>query len=235
MFSFADKFAISAAQGARRQPSSQLIAIVLVLGGLSLLLPAVSVAATQEDKTQFSVTAGSLAFSTVPTFPTLSSITLNGGAQTTNSTMTNFGIADATGSGSGWNDTVAGQSGAEKSAVFAQYCPTATCGADTKGYVPSGATLAANSLTLTSTGASFSAQSGTTGTVPTLQCASACNVDSASAVKVASAALNAGMGTWLTTGFSASSLALATPSTLKTLSNGEVYRVNLLWTLSTGP
>ena len=101
--------------------------------------------------------------------------------------------------------------------------------------VPSGATLAANSLTVNSTGASFAAQNGSTGTAPTLQCSTACNVDSASAVKIASAALNAGMGTWLTTGFSATSLSLATPSTLKALSNGEVYRVNLLWTLSTGP
>jgi WxL domain surface cell wall-binding len=202
---------------------------------IAALAPATALGATQEDKTQFSVTAGSLSFSTVPAMPTLSSVTLNGTAQTTNTTMTNFGVADATGSGSGWNVTVAGQSGSEKSAVFAQYCPNATCGADSKGYVPSGATLAANSLTLGSTGASFSAQNGSTGTAPTLQCSSACNVDSASAVKIASAALNAGMGTWLTTGWSATSLALATPSTLKALSNGEVYRVNLLWTLSTGP
>ena len=100
---------------------------------------------------------------------------------------------------------------------------------------PSGATLPANSLTLTSTGASFSAQSGSTGTAPTLQCSGSCNVDSASAVKIASAAVNAGMGTWLTASFSGTSLALATPSTLKALSNGELYRVNLLWTLSTGP
>jgi hypothetical protein len=60
-------------------------------------------------------------------------------------------------------------------------------------------------------------------------------VDHASAVKIASAAVNAGMGTWLTTGFSATSLALATPTTLKVLPSEEVYRVNLLWTLSTGP
>jgi hypothetical protein len=197
--------------------------------------PSTAAAATAEDKTQFSVTAGSLSFSTTPAMPTLGSITLNGGAQTTNATMTNFGIVDATGSGSGWNTTVAGQTGAGKSAVFKQYCPTATCGADPEGYVTGGATLAANSLTLNSTGASFSAQSGTTGTAPTLQCSSACNVDSASAVKVASAATSAGMGTWLTTGFTASSLSLATASTLKALSNGEVYRVNLLWTLGTGP
>jgi hypothetical protein len=197
--------------------------------------PTAAFGATQEDKAEFSVKAGSLAFSTAPAMPTLKEVTLTGGAQTTNTTMTNFAVQDATGSGSGWNTTVAGQSGSEKSAVFAQYCPTATCGSDTKGYVPSGATLPANSLTLDSTGASFSAQNSSTGTAPTLQCSASCNVDSASAVKIASAATNAGMGTWLTTGFSTTSLALATPSTLKALSNGELYRVNLLWTLSTGP
>jgi hypothetical protein len=198
-------------------------------------VPTAAFGATTENTTQFSVTAGSLTFSTAPAMPTLSSITLNGQAQTTTTAMTNFGVADATGTGSGWNVTVAGQSGSGKSAVFAQYCPTATCGSDTLGYVPSGATLAANSLTLSSTGASLTGQSGTTGTAPTLQCASACNVDSASAVKLASAAVNAGMGTWLTGSFGASSLSLATPTTLKALSGGEVFRVNLLWTLSTGP
>jgi hypothetical protein len=199
------------------------------------LLATAALGATQEDKAEFSVKAGTLTFSTVPAMPTLKEVTLTGGAQTTNTTMTNFGIQDATGSGSGWNTTVAGQSGTEKSAVFAQYCPTATCGSDSKGYVAGGATLPANSLAMNSTGASFSAQNGSAGTPPTLQCSGSCNVDSASAVKVASAAEKAGMGTWLTTGFTATSLALATPSTLKALSNGEAYRVNLLWTLSTGP
>jgi WxL domain surface cell wall-binding len=209
----------------------------LALGcALAAVFSTAAQAATQEDKTQFSVTAGSLAFSTAPALPTLSSVTLKGEAQTTTTTMTNFGVVDGTGSGSGWNTTVAGQTGSEKSAVFAQYCPTEPkCGTDSKGYVPSGATLPANSLTLSSTGASFGAQNGSTGTAPTLQCSSACNVDSATAVKIASAAVSAGMGTWLTTGFGASSLSLATPSTLKSLSNGEVYRVNLIWTLSTGP
>jgi hypothetical protein len=203
---------------------------------VAAFVPAGALGATTENTTQFSVTAGALTFSTAPAMPALSSITLNGSAQTTTTTMTNFGVADATGTGAGWNVTVAGQSGTGKSAVFAQYCPTATCGSDTgPGYVASGATLAANSLTLGSTGASFTGQSGTTGTAPTLQCSTACNVDSASAVKIASAALSAGMGTWLTGSFGASSLSLATPSTLKALSNGEVYRVNLLWTLSTGP
>jgi hypothetical protein len=199
------------------------------------MAPAVALGSTSEDKTSFSVTAGSLSFSSAPAMPTLSAVTLNGQAQTTTTTMTNFAAADATGSGSGWNVTVQGQSGTGKSAVFAQYCPKATCGSDTEGYVASGATLAADSLTLNSTGASFSGQNGSTGTAPELKCSTACNVDHATGVKIGSAASNAGMGTWGTTAWSATSLALSTPSTLKALSNAEVYRVNLLWTLSTGP
>ena len=208
---------------------------LLVAWALIALVPSSAAAATQEDKAQFGVIGGSLSFSTLPLLPVLGTVTLNGMAQTTNSTMTNFGVNDATGTGSGWNVTVEGQSGVKKSAVFAQYCPLALCGADVEGYVPSGATLAADSLTLTSTAASFTAQSGATGGPPTLQCSSACNVDHPSAVKIASAAANDGMGTWLTSGFTGTSLSLATPSNLKALSNGELYRVNLLWTLGSGP
>jgi hypothetical protein len=120
--------------------------------------------------------------------------------------------------------------------VFKQYCPNATCGGDTgPGYVTSGQTLAANSLILSTTGASFTGQNGTTGTAATLQCASACNVDSATAVKIASAAAGTGMGTWATTGWGGSSLALSTPSTLKTLQANEVYRADLVWTINSGP
>jgi hypothetical protein len=204
---------------------------------LAVALPAASGAATTSaDSTSFSVTAGSLAFSALPGMPTLSAITLNGQAQTTNTTMTNFAVADATGSGSGWDVTVNGNTGTGKSPVFKEYCPSATCGTDSgPGYVSGGLTLPANSLTLNSTGASLTGQSGTTGTAPTLQCSTACNVDSASAVKIVSAATSAGMGTWATTGWSGTSLGLSTPSTLKTLQTGEVYRVDLVWTLNSGP
>jgi uncharacterized membrane protein len=202
----------------------------------AVIAPATALAATSNDTTQFSVTAGSLAFSSAPALPTLTAITLNGTAQTTNTTMSNFTVADATGSGAGWNVTVNGNAAGGKSPVFKQYCPNATCGSDSgPAYVAGGQTLAANSLTLLSTGASFSGQGGTTGTAPTLQCSSACNVDSASAVKVASAATSAGMGTWATTGWSGTSLALSTPSTLKTLQTNEVYRVDLVWTINSGP
>ncbi|HTU86566.1 MAG TPA: WxL domain-containing protein [Solirubrobacteraceae bacterium] len=204
---------------------------------LAVALPSSSGAATtSNDSTSFSVTAGSLAFSTAPGMPTLSAITLNGQAQTTDTTMTNFAVDDATGSGSGWNVTVNGNSGTGKSPVFKEYCPNSTCGTDSgPGYVSGGQTLPADSLTLGSTGASFTGQNGTTGTAPTLQCTTACNVDSATAVKIVSAAAGAGMGTWASSGWSATSLALSTPSTLKTLQTGEVYRVDLVWTLNSGP
>jgi len=195
-----------------------------------------ALAATQDDQTQFSVTPGSLSFSTVPALPPLGDVVLNGRAQTTATQMTDFAIADATGSGSGWNVTVAGLPGPGDSSVFEQYCPNAGgCGSDPQGYVSDGAALPADSLTLNSTSADFVAQDGSTGTAPTLQCSSVCDIDSESAVKVASAAGGAGMGTWLTNAFAPNSLSLATPTTLRSLSNEEVYRVNLIWTLNTGP
>ena len=150
--------------------------------------------------------------------------------------MTNFTVLDATGSRRRMERDRQRQRAGGKSAVFKQYCPNATCGSDSgPGYVAGGQTLAANSLTLSSTGASFTGQNGTTGTAPTLQCASACNVDSASAVKIASAASSAGMGTWATTGWSGTSLALSTLDDLKTLQTNEVYRVDLVWTINSGP
>ena len=87
----------TASQATRGRRLAALVVLAVAVIGLTSLLPSVAAAATQEDKTQFSVAAGSLSFSTAPGMPTLSSVTLNGSAQTTNSTMTNVGVADATG------------------------------------------------------------------------------------------------------------------------------------------
>src|SRR4051812_25261669 len=206
---------------------------VSMLGGASTAL-----AATSSDTTQFAVTAGTLAFTTVPDAPAFPALTLNGQSQTLNATMGNFGVSDSTGSGSGWNVTVAGDNTGGKSSVFKQYCTNAGgCGAHPLGYVASGYTLGQNSIQLDSTSASFSAQNGTTGTAPTPQCNTPCFVDAAPAspVKVISAAAGAGMGSYLTTGYSGTSLAAAAPSTVQALLANEVYRVDLLWTLGTGP
>ncbi|MGH2982582.1 MAG: WxL domain-containing protein [Solirubrobacterales bacterium] len=189
------------------------------------VLPASALGTT--DTTQFSVSAGSLAFDADPNVPDLPGLTLSGQAQTVNAQMANFTIEDASGTGAGYNVTVAGDSAAGKSPVFKQYnTVTQTYGT---------AALLANSLTLTSTGADFSGIGGTTGTKPSHQCGSGCFVDSASPVEVVSAAAGTGMGTWATTGYSASSLALAAPSTLQALDADEVYRVDLVWSLNSGP
>jgi hypothetical protein len=215
-----------------RKPSSALIAAAAAVATLFCATPALAA----NDTTQFSVTAGTLSLGTAPDAPNLPALTLNGQAQTLAAQMGNFSAIDATGSATGWNVTVTGDSSAGKSPVFKEYCPNATCGSNSgPGYISGGATLAANSLTLDSTGAGFSALSGTTGTAPTHQCNSGCFVDSASAVKVVSAAALAGMGTFQTTSYGASSLSLSAPTTVRVLQTNEVYRVDLVWTLNSGP
>ena len=200
------------------------------------VLPAAALGSVN-DTTQFSVSAGTLGFSSNPDIATLSSVALSGQAQTTQSNMANFAVADATGSGSGWNVTVVGDSSGGHSAVFKQYCSNggSACGGDAaNSYVAGGQTLAANSLTLNSTSATFTAQNGTTGTAPTHSCNSGCFVDAASAQKVVSAASGAGMGTYQTN-YAANALSLATASTTKTLPANEVYRIDLVWSLNSGP
>jgi hypothetical protein len=219
----------------KRLARRRFLAAVVACCGLSLVANVPAMAAPASDTTQFAVTAGALAFGTAPDVPNLPGLTLNGQAQTLNAAMNNFSVVDATGSGSGWHVSVQGDSSALHSAVFKQYCTQALCGTDALGYVTSGSTLAADSLVLSSTGASFTALNGTTGTAPTHQCGSGCNVDSASAVNVVSAATNAGMGTYSTASYGASSLALSAPTTVKSLPANEVYRVDLVWTLSSGP
>jgi len=219
-----------------RQATRALVAVAAAAAMLATTSPAFG--ATSNDTTQFSVTPGSLAFTTAPDVPNLPALTLNGQAQTLNATMNNFGVDDATGSAAGWNLTVNGDNSASKSAVFKQYCPNATCGSDTgPGYVSGGATLAANTITLNSTSAGFTAQNGTTGTAPSHQCNSPCFVDAAPAspVKIVSAAAGAGMGTYATNGWTPSSVAASAPSTIQALQTNEVYRVDLLWTLGSGP
>ena len=67
---------------------------------------------------------GALSFSSAPNLPDLPGLTLNGSQQTLAAAMPNFAVDDETGSKSGWNVTVNGDSGAGKSPVFARYCPT---------------------------------------------------------------------------------------------------------------
>jgi hypothetical protein len=173
-----------------------------------------------------------LAFTTAPALPALPTVALNARAQVTNAQMSNFGISDLL--GGGWNITVAGNTAAGSSPSFAQYCPTsAGCGADAFGYIPAGKTLPTGSLTLDTIGASFTTLLGGPAT---FTCNSTpCAIDSATPSKIATESAGTLVATWTSMGFSSTSLALSTPTTLKTIPTSEVYRVDVVWTLNTGP
>jgi len=183
--------------------------------------------------TSVTVTAGSLAFGTGPVTPLFGTVAFNGQAQTMTAQMNSLSVNDYSGTGAGWNVTAQGASGGGLSPVLRQYCPNATCGADTggPGYIGAGYTLPAGSITLSSSGASVTSASGTA----LLQCASGCAIDAASPIKVLSAAVGNGLGISTVSGWSASSLTLAVPTTAHALQTTEVYRVDLLWTLTSGP
>lgn len=198
----------------------------------TLLVPAAAGAATQSDTTQFAVSGGSLSFTSAPDMPNMPAVTITGASQSTTAQMTNFTVTDATGSGAGWNVTVNGDATGGKSPAFKAYCPNATCGTDSgPGYVAGGATLSADSLVLNSTGAGFSPSSS----APTHQCNGGCSVDHATPVKAVQAATSSGMGAFATSGWAANSLTLTTPANLSALQTNEVYRVDLLWSLTSGP
>jgi hypothetical protein len=138
----------------------------------------------------------------------------------------------SSGTNNGWNLTVNGNSAAGKSAVFKEYCPNATCGAHSgPGYVAGGFTLPADSLTLSTNGASWTSAAPR----PAYQCSVSpfCKIDHATATKVVSASTSVALGTW--TGSGNSVLTLATPASLRKLQTNEVYRVDVVWTLSSGP
>ncbi len=220
---------------------------LVVLYGMSVALPIpiTASAAMVKEKSAFILHPGALVFYTSPDVPDLPALTLDGADQTLNGTLNEWRVRDATGSSSGWNVSVQGDSSAGNSAVFKEYCTdglpengcdTAVGGGPGPGYVTSGESLEANSLVLNSAGASFNAYGGSGGTPPTHSCDSSCNVDSASPVTIASAPTGSGMGTYGATGYSQSSLSLSTPMTIKAIGTGnKVYRVDLVWTLASGP
>jgi hypothetical protein len=173
-----------------------------------------------------------LAINTAPTLGSLSGVTLNGQTQTTPTPWSSPFKITSSGTNSGWNMTVNGNAAGGKSAVFKQYCPpvSAPCGPDGAGYVAGGFTLPADSLSLNTTGATWTAGA----TKPAYQCnAGACKIDSAAAVKVVSASTLVALGAWTASG--SSTLSLATPANLHKLQTNEVYHLDVVWTVSSGP
>jgi hypothetical protein len=178
--------------------------------------------------------ATTLTFNTAPVLGTLSGVTLNGKTQTTttSTTLNDFAVTSS-GTNAGWNMTVASVTGGSNSSVFKEYCPNATCGTDTgPGYVTGGYTLPADSLTLNTAAATIS---GTGATKPTFQCSVSpfCNVDTTTASKVLSASTAVSLAKWTAAG--TSTLSLTTPANLHKLQTNEVYRINLVWTINSGP
>jgi hypothetical protein len=173
-----------------------------------------------------------LGFGTAPRMPALPAVTLNGQSQTLTAQMNNFSVT--TSALAGWNVTVNGDASAGHSAVFKIDCPgPSACGSHPVGYVSGGATLPANSLTLNSTGATWT---GLGLSVPVYLCNLGCNVDSATAVKIANVASLSVAATWTTANWSATSVAVTVPTTIRTPTQpGEVYNVDLVWTLNGGP
>jgi hypothetical protein len=202
----------------------------------AMLLPAPALGS--DDTTQFSVIPGPLGFGNAPVASHVPTLSLSSPARAGRAQLNDFSVSDSTGAGSGWNITVNGDDNTGKSPVLKQYCPNASCGSDPgPGYIAAGTTLPADSLTFDSSGASFTAQGGSTGIPPRQECDFGCFLDAppASPTKIVSAASGTGMGTFKATGFSSSSVVLAAPNAVRSLPANEVYRVDLLWSLNCGP
>ena len=183
------------------------------------------------------LTAGSsmattVALTTAPNMPTLTGVTLNGQSQSTFTIWSNAMKITSSGTNNGWNLTVNGNSAVGKSAVFKQYCPNATCGTDSgPGYIAGGFTLPAGSLTMNTSGASWTSAAPR----PAYQCSVTpfCKIDQTTATKVVSASTSVALGAW--TGSGSTVLTLATPASLRKLQTNEVYRLDVVWTVSSGP
>jgi hypothetical protein len=200
--------------------------------------PASALAGDSADSTQFSVTPGPLGFGQPPGVPEAPSLTLNGETQAASTQMANFVVTDASGTAEGWGLTVSGDSSPGHSPVLRQFCTVAICGmVRGPGFVPSGATLPPDSLVLDSRGAGFTPEGGSSGSAPSHQCNGGCFVDAPpdAPSKVIAAGAGGGMGTFSTSGFSSSSLRLVAPGSTRGLPRGQVYRIDLSWTLNTGP
>jgi hypothetical protein len=215
----------------------RLLAPLAVLVAVVAPAPAAALAASASDTTQFSVIPGPLGFGD-PDQPRIPSLAFNGKAQALNAQMSNFAVTDASGAGEGWNLTVSGAGGKGTSARLRQYCPVARCGHHRgHGFVAGGSLLPGGSMLLDSSGAGFTSESGGTGNQPTHECGEGCLLDVSplAPTRVVAAASGSGLGTFQAAGFSARSLKLVAPGTSRVFQPHEVYRVDLSWTLNTGP
>lgn len=172
--------------------------------------------AAAAEPTDATITGGDLSIPTAPTAENFGTVTLNGSAQTTSAAMQGFTVTDARGTGDGWKVTVA-------ATQFKEY--------DTGGaaYVVSGSSLGLNSLSLP---APTVAANGTTSPPPSIVAGPYsidASSDGATAVQIASAAVNEGMGRYDFT--QSGSLTLSIPAS----TYAGTYRSELTVSAVSGP
>ena len=181
-----------------------------IVAATAALVVAIAPMAKAADPTDVTVTGGTLGITTPPTVANFGAITLNGTAQTTTAAMDAFEVNDARGTGEGWNVTV-------QATRFAEHDGTA--------YVASGRQLPASSLTMP---APSVAADGTTSPDPTVT-GGPYTVDSGTAVKIASAAVDQGMGKYDFT--QGGNLSLSVPAN----AYAKTYRSDVTVSTVTGP
>jgi hypothetical protein len=173
--------------------------------GAAILIP-VSLGA---DPTDVTVTGGALSI-TNPAAGNFTGVTLDGTAQTTTASLATFEANDSRGTGAGWNVTVQGSQ-------FAEHNGTS--------YVESGKTLPTSSLTMP---APTVTADGTSSDAPSIQSGAPWAIDVGSAVKIASAAADTGMGKY---DFGAVTLSLGVPAS----AYAKTYRSDVTVSAVSGP
>ncbi len=167
------------------------------------------------DPTNISITGGELT-ATTPTVADFAAVTLDGTAKPTTAAVGAWDVTDARGTGLGWNLTF-------QATQFAEWDSTLNAGAG--GYVTGGKKLVTNSLKMP---APSVVADGTLSALPTIL-TGPYTLDSGSAVKVASAALDAGMGNYDFT--SGGGLTLTVPSS----AYAKTYRSEITVSVVSGP
>jgi hypothetical protein len=161
------------------------------------------------DAADVTVSGGSLSMTSV-TVGNFAGVTLDGIAKTTTATVDPFSVTDARGTGAGWNVTMQGTQ-------FKEHDGTA--------YVTGGKTLPLNSLSLS---ALTVAANGTTSPSPSTLSVSGVD-NTTGAVKIATAAVDTGMGQYDFTGTNKLSLSVPASAYAKT------YRSDITVTVVSGP
>jgi hypothetical protein len=184
--------------------------IAVALTASAVLTMALAPAALAADSTDVAVTGGTLNI-TNPLVANFPGVTLNGAAQTVAAAIDAFSVSDDRGSGVGWNVTVQGTRFSEIDGTGA--------------VVVGGKQLPASSLTMP---APTVAADGTTSPAPTIT-AGPYTIDAGGAVKIASAAVDTGMGKYNFT--QGGSLSLSVPSS----AYAKTYRSTVTVSAVTGP